>query len=108
MACCRDALKVETIIEGSSHGSLGMMYQSAKVAGMRAPRNNSSSEMPGRQLSQIKSALVRGVSTYTCARAFSAAGDDMACADGYVLHNMMCLTVPYRLLLRGTEQHIKL
>ncbi len=85
-----------------------MMYQSAKVAGMRAPRNNSSSEIPGRQLSHIKSALVRGVSTYACARAFSAAGDDMACADGYVLHNMMCLTVPYRLLLRGTEQHIKL
>ncbi len=71
-----------------------MTYQSAKVAGMRAPRNNSSSEMPGRQLSQIKSALVRGVSTYTCARAFSAAGDDTLCYDEYVLYNMVCLALP--------------
>ena len=75
-----------------------MMYQSAKVAGMRAPRNNSSSEMPGRQLSHIKSALVRGVSTYTCVTAFSAAGDDITCCIGYVLYNMACLAMPYRLL----------
>ena len=38
--------------------------QSGKVPGMRAPLNSSSSDIPGKQLSQIRSGPVSGVSTY--------------------------------------------